>query len=178
MLEKQGRRKMKPIVSALVMGLIVGGLNAGALATAHADAASEARAARPMSVNELYQLYGGRSWIWKDGAGYFGVKQRKFAAYSGKGKSASLGTGTWFISDRGKVCFRANWQAAAGSARALSCFAHRIKNGVIYQRREPSGDWYAFRNAPARRGDEFFKLREGNYVAPKLPRIEAALGKR
>nr|WP_244491152.1 DUF995 domain-containing protein [Paramesorhizobium deserti] len=135
----------------------------------------DASTATPLTSAELYRLYHNRSWIWKDGAGYFSVKGRKFTAVSGNGKAGSYGVGTWFITQPGKLCFRADWHTKSGTAPALTCFSHRKKGNVIFQKREPDGDWYVFKHARVKNGDEYAKLRSGNYVSSRLNKIEARL---
>jgi hypothetical protein len=135
-----------------------------------------ANSSTPLTHAEIYRLYGQKSWLWKDGAGYFSVRERRFTAWSSENGSLSYGVGRWFITGPGKLCFRADWRATNGSAPATTCFSHRKVRGVIYQKREPNGEWYVFRNQPAQKGDEFSKLRRGNYVGAKLDKIEARIG--
>ena len=153
------------------------GLAGGADAVSAAPSAATIKQAEPLSNNDLYRLYSQRSWVWKDGAGYFAIPQRRFSAWSGKGKAASYGVGRWFIADTGKLCFKADWYATNGIWPALTCFSHRKKGNVIFQKREPKGDWYVFANAPVRNGDEVTKLRRGNYVASRLMKVEAKLNR-
>jgi hypothetical protein len=134
--------------------------------------ARAAQTAAPLSNEALYQLYNSRSWHWKDGAGHFSVKQRRFTAWSGSGKSASFGVGTWFLTEPGKLCFKADWVAKDGKAGEITCFSHRQKAGVVFQKREPDGEWYVFKHARARRGDEITKLRSGDIVSPRLGKIQ------
>ncbi|MCA1443453.1 DUF995 domain-containing protein [Ensifer sp. IC4062] len=136
-----------------------------------------AQNATPLTHGELYKLYGQKSWIWKAGAGYFSVRERRFTAWSKENGSPSYGVGRWFITGPGKLCFKADWHAKGGSAPATTCFSHRKQGRLILQKREPNGEWYVFKSAPAQRDDEFAKLRRGNYVSARLNRIEARLGK-
>ncbi|WP_379066675.1 DUF995 domain-containing protein [Mesorhizobium sp. UC22_110] len=159
----------------IMVAALVGAAGAATVAASAAPSAATIRQAEPLSNEDLYRLYSQRSWIWKDGAGYFAVPQRRFSAWTGKGKDASYGVGSWFIADAGRLCFRADWYAKSGAAPALTCFSHRRKGNVIYQRREPKGDWYVFANAPVRKGDEITKLRRGDYVVAKLGKVEDKL---
>jgi Protein of unknown function (DUF995) len=161
------------IIAAIASGL--GTVTSGAIA---APASADAQATTPLTHKEIYKIYGQKSWIWKDGAGYFSVRKRSFTAWSEKSDAASYGVGRWFITGPGKLCFRADWHAKSGSALATTCFSHRKNGRVIFQKREPDGKWYVFRNAPAKTGDEFAKLRYGNYVDARLSRIEARIGGR
>jgi hypothetical protein len=165
--------------SALIAAAVVVGLGASAFGIATTSAhANEAQAARPLTTNEVYQLYANRSWIWKEGAGFFAVKKREFSAWSREGGAASYGIGRWFITTPGKLCFRAQWRATDGSTPVVTCFSHREKDGVIYQKREPDGEWYVFRQVPARKSDEYAKLHRGDYVVTRMRRIETKLGNR
>ncbi len=158
---------------------VAGGLglsvSAGLAAPAAAQTASGADTAKPLSSSEIYRIYSHNSWMWKDGAGYFAVSKRQFKAWSGRGSNASAGKGIWFITDPGKLCFRATWYEKGTSFPATTCFSHREKNGVIYQRKEPNGDWYIFKHAPARKGDEITKFRRGDYVSRQLDRMMPAM---
>jgi Protein of unknown function (DUF995) len=147
---------------------------------ADASAAQEkpnslAQSATPLTADELFQLYHSRSWIWSDGAGYFSAKQRRFIAWTDKAGQASYADGRWFITGPGKLCFKAKWHAKDGAASALTCFSHRKQGGTVFQKREPDGEWYAFKNARAKPSDEYGKVRRGNYVSTRLKRIEAKL---
>lgn len=153
---------------------------AGSFATAGSAAGMREPAgietSKPLSNAEIYKLYGQNSWIWKAGAGHFSVKARTFTAWSRENGAPSYGIGRWFITAPGKLCFNADWHAKSGTAAAITCFSHRKMGGRIYQRREPDGRWYVFKNAPAQTTDEFAKLRYGDYVSPRLRSIEAIVG--
>jgi Protein of unknown function (DUF995) len=141
----------------------------GFAATAfHASAfASDQKASefgKPLTAFELLQLYQGRSWLWGDGAGYFSPEQRRFTAATGKGSTASSGEGRWFITDSGKLCFKATWVTNDGSTPVRTCFSHRKKGTDVYQKREPDGEWYVFKHSPVREADEYAKFRLGDYV--------------
>jgi hypothetical protein len=133
---------------------------------------------KTLTAFELYQLYQGRSWIWEDGAGYFSPKERRFTSWTGSGKNASYGEGRWFLTDQGKLCFRATWVAKDGSAPALTCFSHRKKGGNVYQKREPNGDWYLFKQAPIRKADEYAKVRPGDFVSDRYTQVKKQLSRK
>lgn len=154
---------------------VVGGLSMSASAGSAAQELAGVDMAKPLSNSEIYRIYSHNSWMWKDGAGYFAVSKRQFKAWSGKGSNASVGTGIWFITDPGKLCMRATWYEKGTSSPATTCFSHRGKDGVIYQRREPDGDWYIFKHAPTRKGDEITKFRRGDYVSRHLDRMMPAM---
>jgi hypothetical protein len=128
----------------------------------------------PLTAEEVFQLYYNRTWIWKDGAGYFAAKGREFKAWSGEG-TGSYGTGRWFVTDQGKLCFRATWYAKTGHALAVTCFSHRKKGNIVFQKREPDGDWYPFKTMPARADDEYGKVRRGDYATAGYNRMRIKL---
>ncbi|WP_027997386.1 DUF995 domain-containing protein [Sinorhizobium arboris] len=167
---------MKPVYRGIPLAIALVASIAGA-SFAEAAATRTERKTTPLTHAEVYQLYGQKSWIWKEGAGYFSVQARRFTAWSKENGKPSYGVGRWFITGPGKLCFRAEWHARDGSAPATTCFSHAKRGGVIYQRREPDGAWYVFKNAQVRPDDEFTKLRRGNYVGASLNRIEARLGR-
>lgn len=125
--------------------------------------ADRALNARPMTVDELFGIYENRTWLWKEGAAYFSSKERSFRAWT-RNNDGTVATGTWFPTSRGKLCFRANWKSAKGSTKVLTCFSHRIDDSAYYQRREPDGEWYVFRNLDVMRKDTFSKIVPGDYV--------------
>ncbi|MGO6938131.1 DUF995 domain-containing protein [Rhizobium johnstonii] len=153
----------------------------GGIATAASAAGTNEPAgienAKPMSSAEIYRLYNQNTWMWKAGAGYFSAKARRFTAWSRENGSPSFGMGRWFITESGKLCFNADWHAKTGTATAITCFSHRKKGGLIYQKREPDGEWYVFKSAPAQATDEFAKLRRGDYVSSQLGGIETSVSK-
>ncbi len=145
-------------------------------ATAGESRATES-GTRYLTTEELFKIYHNRSWIWSDGAGYFPNKERKFSAYSGAGEKASYAEGKWFLTWMGKACFRAVWHGAGYQTPKLTCFGHRTDGGVIFQRTEPDGEWYVFKNRTVMNGDEITKFLLGDYVSDGLNRNKTALGR-
>lgn len=125
--------------------------------------------AAPMSAAALARLYAGRSWIWKDGAGFFSRKHHHFTAWSHTGAQRSYAKGTWYATDSGKLCMSALWYSKKSVAPNVSCFLHRQKARTIYQKRASGGKWYVFRHNPIKHDDEVLKLRPGDYVHQHLP---------
>lgn len=167
-------RKLQTMLSLLAIGACVG-FGTHEVGAAQGKPNVTANGAVPLTTDELYGLYSNRSWLWSDGSGYFPAKQRRFIASTGEGSKGSYAVGRWFITDPGKLCFRAKWYAKSGAASALTCFSHRKKDGVVFQKREPDGDWYVFKHATTRAGDEYGKIRPGNYVDARFKRVEARL---
>ncbi|SCB36560.1 DUF995 domain-containing protein [Rhizobium multihospitium] len=157
------------ILNAMFAMLLVGTANA---ATQHQIDRMTARAAHqamPMSAKELKKLYSGRSWMWKDGAGFFSRHHRRFTAWSHTGAQKSYARGIWYATDRGRLCMSAVWYSKKSAAPNVSCFLHRKKAGIIYQKRASGGKWYVFRHNPIKHDDEVLKLRPGDYVRRHLP---------
>ncbi|SFU20379.1 DUF995 domain-containing protein [Mesorhizobium sp. YR577] len=166
-------KKLSTVMALVAIGMGFAIQEAAAAAPSKDSVA--AQSAEPLSTQEVYRLYANRSWMWKDGSGYFPAKERRFVASTGNGSKGSYAVGRWFITDPGKLCFDAKWYAKDGASSALTCFSHREKNGVVFQKREPDGDWYVFKHARAQAGDEYRKLRLGNYVDARFKRVEARL---
>jgi hypothetical protein len=164
---------MSPFRLLLVTVALAGGFTAAASPAAARPGTAKAV---PLSAGEIHALYGQKSWIWKEGAGYFSVRERRFTAWSKENGKPSYGVGRWFIPEPGKLCFRADWHAKDGSAPATTCFNHAKRGKVIYQKREPDGEWYVFKHRRTRADDEFAKLRRGNYVIDRLGTIQSKIG--
>lgn len=128
----------------------------------------------PMLAWELAQLYGGKSWIWSEGAGYLAA-DRKFLAWSGSGADATVAKGRWLVTDGGRMCFKAVWHAKSGSGPNTTCFSHRKVGSTILQKKEPSGQWYVFRSSEPAASDEYSKLRNGDEVSATLGQVQQNL---
>jgi hypothetical protein len=128
----------------------------------------------PMPAWELAQLYGGKSWIWGEGAGYL-APDRKFLAWSGSGDAATYATGRWLVTDGGRMCFKAVWHAKSGSGPNTTCFSHRKVGSTIVQKKEPNGQWYVFRSSEPAATDEYSKLRSGDEVSATLDQVQQNL---
>ncbi|MDQ0995530.1 hypothetical protein QFZ34_000707 [Phyllobacterium ifriqiyense] len=161
------------IVSSAFSVLLLAG-NAGAASKAETDDATAklATAASPMKATALEKLYAGHTWKWKTGGGFFSDDQKKFAAWSRKGAAWSYGEGRWYATNAGKLCLRALWSSKEGGSGAVTCFLHREKDGVIYQKPNLGGSWYVFRHNPAQEGDEALKLVEGDRVSKEVSRLK------
>ncbi|WP_321343327.1 DUF995 domain-containing protein [Breoghania sp.] len=144
---------------------------------AKAAVIAAAEAGRPMTVNEIYKVFSGRSWIWDNGAGYFAVSKRDFTAWSGRGKKATYAKGSWFIASGGRLCFNATWYAMNGAGKKVTCFENRKNGKKMYQRRLPDGEWYVFSHTPPYSYDAIRKLKRGDYVARRLARNERYITK-
>jgi hypothetical protein len=64
---------------------------------------------------------------------------------------------------------------ASGVVPNATCFSHRKLGEVIYQKREPSGDWYVFKHAAPAEGDEFDKLVDQDLVSRDMEQIRSSL---
>lgn len=170
---------MKQIAKKCVTAALAAGVSTAMLAGGSALASTSlnkaARAAEPMSFEEIYSIYANKTWDWGSGAGYFPIKRRAFEAWSGSGRNASYGEGRWFATGKGNMCMNATWTSRQGAAPATTCFAHRKDGNTIYQRKLPDGDWYKFQSSPPRRSDEIRKLKTGDYVTNRVERIQRQL---
>lgn len=148
------------------------------LAFAGASGAAEAEVpppgAKAMTATELYNLYRDKSWQWNDGAGLMQADGRRFTAWAGSGNKATWAEGRWTVNDNGRLCFKARWHSSSGAAPARTCFRHKRLGDTIYQKREPSGEWYIFKHATVAEGDEFNKLVSRDLVSLNLYEIRIA----
>jgi hypothetical protein len=131
--------------------------------------------AQVVSAGDLHAIYNDQTWVWPDGAGRMQSEERRFVAWAGSGASATWAEGRWIITSSGHLCFKARWQSSSGSHPAKTCFVHKQHRGVIYQRKEPSGDWFIFKHAVPADGDEFSKLINEDLVSPELEKIRSRL---
>ena len=119
----------------------------------------------PLDPIYVQSMYSNKTWVWKNGAGYFGADHH-FKAWSRARGVVTWGSGSWDVRDDGMMCFSASWSAgSAPSSEAPikeTCFSHSAKDHKIAQMREPDGKWYIFKHAKTRRGDEFLNLRPGD----------------
>nr|WP_296736145.1 DUF995 domain-containing protein [Mesorhizobium sp.] len=157
--------------AAFACSVFVLSLQASAMAKDANKIDGQAAKAAAVSDEGVYQLYQNHSWLWgKNGAAFFAVKQRQFDAWTSDKGKPGYGDGIWFIPGGGKLCYRATWHGAWGAKASMTCFEHRQAGKIIYQRKLPDGDWYAFRD---RHGKS--QLRYGDYASGKMKRIKAKL---
>jgi hypothetical protein len=148
------------------------------------ETAKLAAAASPMKADALAELYAGRTWKWKTGGGFFFAETSKgwfvpaywkrFAAWSRQGHTWSYGEGSWYATNGGKLCLHVLWTDEDWRSTALTCFLHREKDGVIYQKRSLGGKWYVFSHNPTQQNDEVRKLIKGDRVSKELVRLKTA----
>jgi hypothetical protein len=133
------------------------------------------KAARVMSAVELYLLYRNKTWQWPEGAGRLQEKGRAFIGWSGSGDNTQWAEGHWVLSDTGLMCLKADWYGVPPHQMKQSnksCFRHRIYEGTIYQKQEPSGSWYIFKHAKAADSDEFMKLVAEDTVSALVEKLQ------
>lgn len=128
----------------------------------------------PIADVELGRMFRNRTWLWADGAAYFGPKGR-FVAWSGKDDAASFASGSWRTAGKGRLCFVANWVSRTGKGEAETCFAHALKSGDLLQQREPDGEWYVFKHKEAQSDDEYQKLVAGDQASAEAKKIMEAV---
>ena len=150
-----------PVAARLAMLVLA----ASALATGAVSAVELPKGAVPLSAVELLSLYGGKTWKWGEGGAYFEREGRQFRARTVDDAGvASVTSGTWKITDGGKLCFSATWGSADGT-QYETCFGHAAAGGDLYQRRLPDGEWYVFRHAEPQPDDEYGNLVRGDRVS-------------
>jgi hypothetical protein len=118
-----------------------------------AQAAAAPASERALTKKEVVELYEGKSWIWNTGVAFFAAKGQ-FKAFTEQGKNRSTVAGTWEATDEGRLCFAGVWTAKTWRRSERTCFAHKIKDGQLYPRRMPKGEWYIFRHDPAQEEDQ------------------------
>lgn len=131
--------------------------------------------ARDMNGVELYMLYHDKTWQWPDGAGRTESDGRRFTAWAGSGEKATWAEGRWIVTDRGRLCLDAMWHSLSGAHPNRTCFSHRSYGDAILQRKEPTGDWYIFKNPEPAADDEFSKLVGLDLVSPHINAIKSAV---
>ena len=137
-----------------------------ALATG-ASIQSQADKSAPVGAEDLYKLYRDKTWVWSNGAAYF-ASNGEFDGWSRSGGEAAYGKGRWWVNFLGGMCIKAAWHTKAGAHTSLTCFSHREDGRVLYQKKEPGGDWFVFRSSPGKVDDEFLRLEGGNRIASDL----------
>jgi hypothetical protein len=131
-----------------VIVMLAGGWALGAMQVWGAPASE-----RALTKKEVINLYAGKSWLWEKGVGFFAAKGQ-FNAVTGEGNDRSTVSGDWEALDDGRLCFAGQWTAKAWRRFVRTCFAHKMKDGQIYQRRLPRGEWFVFRHDPEQEGDQ------------------------
>lgn len=120
----------------------------------------------------LTEQYSGKTWRWKDGAGYF-RPDSSFLAWSGVGEDRAVGGGQWWVGTRGRICFAAKWYLAGKESAAQSCFLTVQAPTKIRQRNVASGSrWYVLAHDPVQPGDEINQLVVGDEVTPTFTDTE------
>ncbi|WP_159587469.1 DUF995 domain-containing protein [Chelativorans xinjiangense] len=172
---ESARRPFLPVLRPAILSRVLAGLlmlsGEGWAAAAKVTPPEDARA---MTGVELYMLYRNKSWKWEHGAGRMEDEGRAFKAWSESGDSQVWATGRWIVTDQGLFCMKADWHTPTGTYANKTCFKHRISDLTIYQKREPSGDWYVFRHTVPKDSDEFAKLVSEDLVSSKLEFVETS----
>ena len=125
-----------------------------------------------MTSVELYMLYRDKSWQWADGAGRMQSDGRRFTAWAGSAEMSTWAEGRWTVTDRGRLCLKAQWHSSSGVYPNKTCFSHKRRGDTVYQKKEPSGAWYVFKNSSPASG-EISKLVSQDLVSSDLERIKA-----
>src|SRR5690606_1700963 len=126
---------------------------------------------RPLTAEEIEEIYSGHTWTWDPGAAYFAPDHGLRAWSLDELGRAGFATGEWSATDDGLLCFEAGWRFPGQRTRGESCFRHRIAEGRIYQREEPAGAWYIFRSTPEHPDNPSRKLVPGDRVTALVDRL-------
>ena len=171
------------INAALGVAFLACSANAASKSRFDQEMAKLAAAASPMKASEIKELYAGRTWKWKSGGGFFSAEKttsalvpsnwNQFAAWSRQGTIWAYAEGNWYADNNGKLCLHSRWTTKKGGDIAVTCFLHREKEGVVYQKPSIGGKWYVFSHNPTQQDDEVLKLVEGDQVSGELERIKA-----
>jgi len=122
--------------------------------------------AKAMTGREVHRMFYGKTWVWDNesvvGGGYFGPFL-KFIAHTRQQVGSNYAAGHWSATPKGELCFTAVWVAKRTASRSKTCFAHRKKDGTVYQR-TPKGVWYVFKHKQPEDDDQFLRLLKGDLV--------------
>lgn len=160
---------------AMLVRRLALGVMAVAILLGQSPASAEAvlpENARAMTAAELYMIFRGKTWKWEKGAGRMQDQGRVFTAWAQSETGMTWAEGRWTLNDHGQLCLKAVWHSQEAAASDTTCFSHRILDNTIYQKREPSGDWYVFKHAKPLADDEFKRLVNQDLVGAKLPLIQ------
>ena len=146
---------------------------------AHAAAAKDSGPADAVAVPTAFELqlvYADRTWIWDNGAAYFGQKDRPVRAWTSEQDTASVGEGRWHLSNDGKMCMDLIWRSKTYAAAPIrTCFSHRIRGGTLEQRKDPDGLWYSFRHSLEDPSDEQRKFEDGDTKGAQFDKIRGLI---
>ncbi|MER8517613.1 DUF995 domain-containing protein [Mesorhizobium sp. M1060] len=146
---------------------------------AHAAGPKDSGPADAVAVPTAFQLqlvYADRTWIWDNGAAYFGQKDRPVRAWTSEQDTASVGEGRWHLSNDGKMCMDLVWRSKTYAAAPIrTCFSHRFRSGTLEQRKDPDGVWYSFRHSPGDPSDEQRKFEEGDTKGAQFDKIRTSI---
>jgi len=144
---------VKAAKQATMASLTVGWVLVSVTVVGHPSAQPAPSSERTLTKQEVTEIYAGKSWLWRDGVGYFAPKGQ-FSAFSGAGRDLTTVKGDWEVLDGGRLCFAGVWTGRQGRKFARTCFLHKVKDGQVYQQRVPKGEWYVFRHNPGQEGDQ------------------------
>lgn len=140
-----------------------------------AGAAGPVAGATPLNAYEIYRLYADKTWTWSTGGGRFVGEGRRLVAWTSADGIESFAEGRWTADNDGQLCMRAVWTNRQGSAKADTCFDHWKVGELVYQRRQPDGDWYVFKHAEPQADDEYAKLVPTDPISKKAADLKQVL---
>ncbi|WP_291734551.1 DUF995 domain-containing protein [Leisingera sp. F5] len=106
-------------------------------------------------AQDLANLYGGKTQIWKGCKGgiYFGANWEA-QAYCAKHPD-SVGLGKWRIDGKGRVCHEMNWYRAkdgevASKEKKEECVSHvTAEDGIVWRSWPDDREWWKATNSPS-----------------------------
>lgn len=116
----------------------------------------------------VHKKYNGNTWIWSEGASYWGKKGVFQAVWKGN----SYAEGTWYVTNKGTLCYDAQWSWTEDGARTSEqfkrCWQHVVDaEGNLWQRHHEKEDWYKPNND---------KVKRGNKLKSEFRKIEKSVG--
>ncbi|MCI5096457.1 MAG: DUF995 domain-containing protein [Rhodobacteraceae bacterium] len=135
----------------------------GALTTA---AIAEPDKKNKLSGQQVTALYSGKTWIWSEGASYWG----KGAEFQGIWKD-SVAIGKWYATNGGQLCYEATWYSASSKKPVKRCWLHVTDSkGVLWKQDLKTKDWYKPKTEFAER------VKSGNKIKGKVRKARKRLG--
>lgn len=152
MMKAKNGRPFLTMVGCTVLGCLVGASGAAGQTLPGRDDKPDVQTSRPLSAWEVVDLFRGKTWVWKDGGAFFDGQPRQYLAYKGEGAAATVAIGRWKVASDGTLCTSATWTFSQGNKEVTDCFDHLARDGAIFQRKKPDGQWYVLRPAPGQPG--------------------------
>ncbi|WAJ29600.1 DUF995 domain-containing protein [Antarcticirhabdus aurantiaca] len=125
---------------------------------------------RPADAAAIRQIYAGKTWAWKKRpTGIYFAPSGALQAYE-NAPDERVGTGSWRVDDKGRLCVDIRWQrTAGGDSRHKSCWSHRRVGSVIWKQHDARSEWYSVSG----RSREGGRISDGDRISPAVDRARA-----